>query len=111
MIIKYEWSDMPVQVLDSNQWGNDEPHYHTEYQDVEYEYSRYVSIADLVEYFDLPNSSDDFRKGLRHAIVSLSLEIEEYGLEELLEDNENFVDFMKEKYEEEARKEYERNHE
>lgn len=99
--IKYHWVDIPVSVCCG---GIYEPHYKLEYQDVDYEYDAYITEEDVVDYI-VPgvlreNERAIYERAVRQAIEVLGIDYD------ALSDNEFFCEFIKDKYEEKAREEF-----
>ena len=104
MIIKYEWKC--------------EDRRHNEYT-VEYEFSHYIQDEDFAEYllplrlqpYYKPNLTNEEVVEKKHAMIYIKKTLQylyEQGmdLEEILEDDEFFIEFIKDKYNDKAYMEY-----
>lgn len=109
MTLRYLWKDMEVNI--PNNYG-ETPHTHKEIRDIEHEYDRVVKTNDICDYL-FPNL---LKKGLTPSeIMSIGFymrkvanflqESAKCDLEEL-ESDEYFVEFMKDRYEEQALEEW-----
>lgn len=86
--------------------GYYEPHYKTEVGEVEYEYDVTISPEDIYEYL-LGNTkapSQSYNQGFFNACEEL-FRLDLLRIDDL-EDDEDFIEFMKDKYEEEALEKY-----
>ena len=109
MLVSYHWEKMKVNVECDNQ-KSVSPHTKTVVRDVDYEYEAYVKEEDIVDYLN-PYSPKE--KELRNFAKSMLEKMYEFlsGVSAIdidqLENDKYFVEFIKERYEEEALKEWE----
>lgn len=120
MFIKYHWENVECNIEDKD--NEFEMKTHKETRDVDYEYNRDVTVEDIVQYlmpYSLTRKGDktkDEVNEIRLANFYMTKAIEfmqEHGieinggdLETELEDDEYFVEYMHDKYEEEAFEEW-----
>ena len=106
MTLRYEWSDTRVNVPHGN-------HTEREEQEIDYSYDREIKVGDLVAYLtpmeikgkkDLENE----RKCAYYYMARAISYLKDMGFVELedLENDEDFYEFMKDRYESEARKSF-----
>lgn len=117
MRLNYHFEDVACDVICSvsshinSGWY--EPHYHTEYCDIDYEYDVDIDFEDFLDFmkpygFEKLDKSfqDGFIKSLRNVWDSDWFDYDR------LENDDNFIEFMTQKYEEAAREQCEKeNHE
>lgn len=105
MTLKYQFEHIPCErikhAVDHINAGWFEPHYEVVYEDVDYEYEVEVSGDDLAEFLKFRNGNDDYNLGFKHACEQI-LNSDFFDLD-ALEKDEDFIEFMTEKYEEEAK--------
>lgn len=100
MTIKYHWNDMKATIIEGG--------YPKEIiTDVEYEYSHAITKADIVDYL-MPTS--ETQKGLANFYMTKMLEflIENRALDiSELDNDDYFVEYIHDKYEQDAKEEWE----
>jgi len=118
MFIKYHWENVECNVLDNDDNAL-EPRTHKETKDIDYDYDRDVTVDDLVEYLlpiDIkkqPHRAEEKGWGKIYLtkafefMLEHGIEINGGDLEDELERDEYFVEYMHDKYEEEAFEEWE----
>ena len=114
MLIKYEWNDKEVNIPCDT--GDIAPHTRKVIQDVEYELEVEPTIEDFVSYltprmFDTISERQAYRQGLKKMFGFIQEHSDRYNLKEMLNENleedEYFVEFMKDRYEEQALESFE----
>lgn len=119
MTLTYEWNNVEVNV--PNNYGN-EPHTHKEVRTIRHDYWVKVKITDIVDYlmpYDLTHkknkTTEDTKEiALAHFYMEKAIDFLKDNTDCDLEDLENdeyFVEFMKERYEEEAWQDWEESNE
>lgn len=116
MYLNYVFENMRVPVLESpathvnNQWF--EPHYRREIMDVEYEFEVDVKFKDFFDFlkpYDFKEwkkeGQDAYEIACKNVFNSCWFDLE------ALEEDEDFIQFMKERYEDEAREKCEEDYE
>ena len=105
MYLKYYWEDVPVQYLAG---GRVEPVYRTKLGNVEYEYEKDIGIDDVVAYL-MPRLEDKEQRMLYRTALENMFDFlqqsDAINMDEL-ENDEYFVEYIHDKYEEEAFEEY-----
>lgn len=117
MTISYHWEDMTVNV---ECCGRISPHTRPRTQDVDYDYDVNVSEQDIVDYLMPMNLSkrnkNKSEEEIKEAVLASFYMEKMYDFLryndaidlDALEQDESFVEFMKERYEEKAMEEWER---
>lgn len=108
MYLIYFFNNISVSVLENagthinNQWF--EPHYRTEIIDLEYEFEveiKFEDFFDFIKPYDFNNWTEDKRLSYKRACKDI-FNSDWFRLDDLEED-EDFIDFMKDRYEDDAR--------
>ena len=108
MTLKYKWFNVPVQKLSSV--ISAEPIYYTTIGNVEYEFECDTKLDDIIAYV-MPNKyqvSKYDRTMVRKVLTDMYVLFAMNGALDInaLDNDEDFVEFMKERYEDEAFDEY-----
>ena len=105
MWLEYRFKDIMCEVEASNP-RDLQPSYEKKFCEVDYDYEVSISEEDIVGYLEPCNMkelSQDFQVGFKTAIGhAINEDLINFGD---LEDNEDFIEFMTEKYREEAHEE------
>ena len=105
--LSYHWEGLVVNVIDCNSRSSS-PHTKEKKMDVDYNYDCEVTTDDIVEYLAPSIKFTDLTMkdilnqecGIRKAVALLGIN------KEKLEDNEDFIEFLKQKYENKALEEF-----
>lgn len=106
MTLKYHWENQTVNV-ETQGLRSISPHSHQETTDIDYEYERDVDVKDIVRYI-VPNYTSKEQKELAEKVVEEMIDLFQLNLGDL-KDDECFVEFMKDRYEDEAYDEFKEN--
>lgn len=93
MTLKYKFEDMPVTL--SYDGGH-------AYRDIDFEYDTSINESDIIDYFTPRNTNEEYSKGVQYGMETIMNYINLDDMEEELEKDENFVEFMKERYYDQA---------
>lgn len=110
VLLSYHWNNMPCNVLDTNNRGIS-PRTKQVVRDIDYDYYKSVSYDDIIDYLTpnvlRENESEIYHRAIRHTLTNLN----DYIDFDSLGEDEYFVEYLKDKYEQEALESWEEENE
>ena len=109
VLLTYHWENVVLNV--EKDTGDVAPHTRAEIADIDYDYYATITEDDIIDYLVPSTLREDDEKVYRRAIGHTITNLHDYiNYDELAED-EFFVEFIKERYEEKAREQFDEENE